>query len=164
MVDEDAKSMDVVVDESQLSQAIGRGGQNVRLASELTGWEINILTDEAAAEKSEREAEEIRAKLMELLDVDEDVASILVQEGFMSIEEVAYVPKQELLDVEEFDEALVDELRSRANDSLLTRAIAQEEMGVPEQDLLKWRVWTRKLHIYWRPMVYETVKPWPNMP
>ncbi len=137
IVDEESKTMDVVVDESQLSQAIGRGGQNVRLASDLTGWEINILTDEAAAEKSEREADEIRAKLMGQLDVDEDVASILVQEGFMSIEEVAYVPKQELMDVEEFDEDLVDELRSRANDSLLTRAIAQEEMGVPEADLLE---------------------------
>ena len=136
MVDEESHAMDVVMDESQLSTAIGTGGRNVRLASELTGWEINILTDEAAAEKAEREAAELRSRLKEQLDVDEDIANILVQEGFMSVEEVAYVPRQELLDVEEFDEALVEELRSRATDSLLTRAIAQEELAVPEQDLL----------------------------
>ncbi len=140
VVDEELKAMDVVVDESQLSQAIGRGGQNVRLASELTGWEINILTDQEAVEKAETESHDIRDMLMEQLDVDEDVAGILVQEGFTSLEEVAYVPKQELLDIEEFDEALVDELRSRAEDALVTRAIAQEEqlkLAEPQPDLLE---------------------------
>lgn len=140
LIDEDAQSMDVVVDESQLSQAIGRGGQNVRLASELTGWELNIMTENAASEKAEVETAEMRTRLMELLDVDEDVATILVQEGFTSLEEVAYVPRQELLDVEEFDEVLVDELRSRAEDALLVKAIAQEErlkLAQPEKDLLE---------------------------
>ncbi len=140
LIDEDARSMDVVVDEMQLSQAIGRGGQNVRLASELTGWELNIMTDSAATEKAEAETAEIRARLMELLDVDEVVATILVQEGFTSPEEVAYVPRQELIDIEEFDEELVDELRRRAEDALLVRAIAQEErlkLAEPEQDLLE---------------------------
>jgi len=136
ILDEDSGSMDVVVQESQLSQAIGRGGQNVRLASELTKWELNIMTDTAAAEKAEKEAGEVRDRLMKALDVDEDIAEILVQEGFTSLEEVAFVPKQELLDVEEFDEALVDELRSRASDSLLTQAIANEEANTPQEDLL----------------------------
>ncbi len=140
VVDEELKSMDVVVDENQLSQAIGRGGQNVRLASELTGWEINILTDQEAVEKAESESHGIRDMLMQQLDVDEDVASILVHEGFSSLEEVAYVPIQELLDIEEFDEDLVDELRKRAEDALVTRAIAQEEklkLAEPQADLLE---------------------------
>jgi N utilization substance protein A len=137
LVDEDSHSMDVVVDENHLSQAIGRGGQNVRLASELTGWELNIMTDKDATEKQEREAAEIRGRLMEQLDIDEDVANILIQEGITSLEEVAYVPRQELLEIEEFDEGLVDELRSRAADSLLTMAIASEEASAPEQDLLE---------------------------
>ena len=111
ILDEDSNSMDVVVQESQLSQAIGRGGQNVRLASELTKWELNIMTDSAAAEKAEKEAGEVRARLIKTLDVDENIAEILVQEGFTSLEEVAFVPRQELLDIEEFDESLVDELR-----------------------------------------------------
>lgn len=140
IVDEELKSMDVVVDEKQLSQAIGRGGQNVRLASELTGWEINIMTDQEAVERQESESAETRAMLMEQLDVDEDVAAILVQEGFTALEEVAYVPKQELLEIEEFDEELVDELRRRAEDALVTRAIAQEEalkLAEPAADLLE---------------------------
>ena len=140
IVDEETRVMDVVVDERQLSQAIGRGGQNVRLASELTGWEINILTDLEAAEKAENESVEVRKMLMEQLDVDEDVAAILVQEGFASLEEVAYVPRQEMIEIEEFDENLVDELRSRAEDTLVTRAIIQEEalkMAEPEKDLLE---------------------------
>lgn len=139
VVDEDIKSLDVVVDEKQLSQAIGRGGQNVRLASELTGWEINILTDQEAAEKANKESEEYRSMLMEKLDVDEDVAGILVQEGFTTLDEVAYVPRQELLDIEEFDEALVDELRRRAEDALLTSAIAEAEalkLAEPSEDLV----------------------------
>lgn len=139
VVDEDLKSLDVVVDEKQLSQAIGRGGQNVRLAAELTGWEINILTDQEAAEKANKESEEYRSMLMEKLDVDEDVAGILVQEGFTTLDEVAYVPRQELLDIEEFDEALVDELRRRAEDALLTSAIAEAEalkLAEPAEDLV----------------------------
>jgi N utilization substance protein A len=140
IVDEETNAMDVVVDENQLSQAIGRGGQNVRLASELTGWEINIMTDQEAVEKAESESVEVRDMLMKQLDVDEDVAAILVQEGFTSLEEVAYVPKPELMEIEEFDEDLVDELRRRAEDALVTRAIVQEEalkLAAPEQDLVE---------------------------
>jgi len=140
VVDEEAHSMDVAVGEDQLSQAIGRGGQNVRLASQLTGWELNVMTESQADEKSEAEAESLQAMFRDQLDVDDDVAAILVQEGFSSIEEVAYVPVQEMLAVEEFDEQLVEELRNRAKDVLITRAIATEERtGAPElaADLLE---------------------------
>lgn len=139
MVDEDAGSMDVAVVEDQLSQAIGRNGQNVRLASKLTGWELNVLTESDAEQKSEQEMVKNQQTFMELLDVDEEIAVILVQEGFTSIEEVAYVPEQEMLDVEEFDDNLVAELRQRAKDLLLTRAIASEEQigdARPAEDLL----------------------------
>ncbi|GMR18155.1 MAG: transcription termination factor NusA [Gammaproteobacteria bacterium] len=139
LVDEELHSMDVIVDETQLSQAIGRAGQNVRLASELTGWELNIMTEESAGEKSTEETATTVARFKENLDVDEDVATILVQEGFANLEEIAYVPKQELLGIEEFDEELVDELRNRARDVLLTKAIAFEEevsMAKPADDLL----------------------------
>lgn len=135
VVDEDRRSMDVAVAEDQLSQAIGRGGQNVRLASELTGWELNVMTISEAAAKSEAEAQELREMFMQALDVDEQVAGILVQEGFSSTEEVAYVPAAELLEIEEFDEEIVEELRNRARDYLLTKAIVQEEGGVPADDL-----------------------------
>jgi len=140
VVDEEAHSMDVAVVEDQLSQAIGRGGQNVRLASQLTGWDLNVMTEAQADEKSEAEAETLQNLFREHLDVDEDVAGILVQEGFSSIEEVAYVPIQEMLAIEEFDEDLVEELRNRAKDVLLTRAIAKEEkLGKPQlpQELLE---------------------------
>lgn len=140
VVDEELHSMDVIVDEKQLAQAIGRGGQNVRLASELTGWELNVMTEQAAQEKSSSEASNAIQMFMESLDVDEAVAQVLVQEGFSNLEEIAYVPKQELLAIEEFDEELVDELRNRARDVLLTRAIAQEEkisQSRPEPDLLE---------------------------
>ncbi len=136
VVDEELHSMDVIVDEKQQSQAIGRGGQNVRLASDLTGWELNIMTEQEAGEKTQSEAAKAIKTFMDQLDVDEDVAAILAQEGFTTLEEVAYVPKQQLLEIEEFDEALVDELRSRAGDALLTKAIAQEEQSRPEPDLL----------------------------
>ena len=139
VVDEELHSMDVIVDEKQLSQAIGRGGQNVRLASELTGWELNVMTEQAANEKGAVETANAVKLFQEALDVDENVANILVQEGFTNLDEVAYVPKQELLGVEEFDEELIDELRNRARDVLLTRAIAQEEkinMAEPAADLL----------------------------
>ncbi|PHV11273.1 transcription termination factor NusA [Chitinimonas sp. BJB300] len=127
MVDEDSHSMDVAVDEENLAMAIGRGGQNVRLASELTGWNINIMTLEQAEQKHEVEYAKVRSLFMAALDVDEEVAEILVQEGFSSLEEVAYVPVEEMLGIDGFDEALVNELRSRARDSLLTQAIAKEE-------------------------------------
>jgi transcription termination/antitermination protein NusA len=139
VVDEDAHSMDVAVDEEKLSQAIGRGGQNIRLASELSGWELNVMTESAAEEKSEHEARELVQNFMKELDVDEDVASILVQEGFSSLEEVAYVPANELLAIEEFDQGIVDELRARARDVLITQAIVSEEVidqAEPAEDLL----------------------------
>ncbi len=141
VVDEETHSMDVIVgDEKQLSQAIGRGGQNVRLASELTGWTLNIMTEEAAQEKGASEAENAKKLFMDSLAVDEDVATVLVQEGFTTLDEIAYVPKPELLAIEAFDEALVDELRNRARDLLLTKAIAQEEqlsLAQPAPDLLE---------------------------
>jgi len=139
VVDEDSHSMDIAVTEDRLSQAIGRGGQNVRLASELTGWRLNVMSEQAATEKSEGEQRELRDLFQKQLDVDEDVATILVQEGFSSIEEVAYVPTTELLGIEEFDEDIVNELRNRARDVLLTMAIASEEkidQSEPAQDLL----------------------------
>ncbi|MGI9259962.1 MAG: transcription termination factor NusA, partial [Gammaproteobacteria bacterium] len=139
VMDEETHSMDVAVDEEKLSQAIGRGGQNIRLASELTGWELNVMTEADAEEKSEHEAKELVAKLMKDLDVDEDVAMILVQEGFSTLEEVAYVPAGELLAVEEFNEDIVNELRARARDVLITQAIVSEEVidqAEPAEDLL----------------------------
>ncbi len=139
VVDEDSGTMDVAVEEEQLSQAIGRGGQNVRLASELAGWELNVMTQEQADEKSAKEQDELLQLFVTQLDVDEDIAGILVEEGFSSVEEVAYVPKAEMLDIEDFDEEVVDELRNRARDALLTKAIAQEEVigsEGPAEDLL----------------------------
>jgi N utilization substance protein A len=139
VVDEEAHSMDIAVAEDKLSQAIGRGGQNIRLASELTGWELNVMSEAAAEEKSESEARTVVELFMKQLDVDEDVALILVQEGFSTIEEIAYVPAAELLAIEEFDQQIVDELRSRARDVLLTQAIATEENidgAKPAEDLL----------------------------
>jgi len=140
VVDEDKKCMDVAVSTDQLSQAIGRGGQNVRLASQLTGWELNVMDEQQAAVKSEEEAQVLQKLFMDDLDVDEEVAAILVQEGFSTVEEIAYVPNSELLQIEEFEEDIVEELRGRARDVLLTRAIASEE-GVggsqPAQDLLE---------------------------
>ena len=139
LVDEDTRTMDVAVVEEQLSQAIGRNGQNVRLASMLSGWELNVMTETEAEQKSEAEVHKNQRMFMDLLDADEEVAAILVQEGFTAIEEVAYVPEQEMLGIEEFDEALVLELRQRAKDLLLTRAIANEERigdARPADDLL----------------------------
>jgi N utilization substance protein A len=127
VVDEDKHAMDVVVDEENLAIAIGRGGQNVRLASELTGWQINIMTAEESADKSQAETAAVRALFMEKLDVDQEVADILVDEGFATLEEIAYVPISEMLDIESFDEDTVNELRNRARDALLTEAIASEE-------------------------------------
>jgi transcription termination/antitermination protein NusA len=127
VVDEEKHAMDVVVDEENLAIAIGRGGQNVRLASDLTGWKINIMDANESAQKHAEETTGIRALFMEKLDVDEEIADILISEGFTSLEEVAYVPIQEMLEIESFDEDTVNELRSRAKDALLTMEIAREE-------------------------------------
>ncbi len=127
VVDEESHSMDIAVVDEMLSQAIGRNGQNIKLATELTGWMLNVMGESQAAEKSEEEAKLAQALFVEQLDVDEEVAAILVQEGFSTIEEVAYVPHAELLEIEEFDEDIVEELRNRARDVLLTQAISQEE-------------------------------------
>ena len=127
VVDEEKHSMDVVVQEDQLAQAIGRNGQNVRLASELTGWTLNILTEAEAAQKNQAESSEIQALFMQKLDVDEEVADILVQEGFSTLDDIAYVPLNEMLEIDAFNEETVNELRSRARNVLLTEAIASEE-------------------------------------
>ena len=137
VVDEDKHAMDVVVDEDNLAIAIGRMGQNVRLASELTGWQINIMTAEESAQKQEGEQAAIRAGFVEKLDVDEEVANILIGEGFSTLEEIAYVPVNELLEIEAFDEETVEELRTRARNALLTEAIKREEnLEQAEKDLL----------------------------
>ena len=127
IVDEDSHTMDIAVEEDNLAQAIGRNGQNVRLSSELTGWTINVMSEEEAAEKQQQEANSFIEVFMEKLGVDEDVSEVLVQEGFTSLEEIAYVPLDELLAIDGFDEEIVDELRNRAKDALLIQAIASEE-------------------------------------
>ncbi len=140
VVDEDNHSMDIAVDEDKLSLAIGRGGQNVRLASELSGWILNVMTEDQAAEKVDNEAGETVNELMEQLGVDAELAAILVEEGFSTVEEVAYVPTHEMLEIEGFEEDFVEELRSRARDALLTHAIAVEEQietAEPAADLLE---------------------------
>ena len=139
VVDEETHSMDVIVEESQLSQVIGRGGQNVRLASELTGWELNVMTEETASARGETEAANAVQMFVEQLRMEPATAELLVREGFMTLDEVAYVPKQEMMSVEGLTEAQVDELRDRARDILLTRAITLEEkidMAEPAEDLL----------------------------
>ena len=137
VVDEDKHSMDLVVAEDQLAQAIGRNGQNIRLASELTGWELNILTEEQSDQKTKEEYTSASQLFIEKLDVDEDVADILVKEGFSSLEEIAYVPIEEMVEIEAFDEDTVNELRSRASAVILTAAIAKEEkISEPADDLL----------------------------
>jgi len=148
VVDEEAHSMDIAVAEDNLAQAIGRGGQNVRLASELSGWTLNIMTVDDAASKHEQEASKFMAEFMETLQIDEDVAAVLVQEGFTTLEEIAYVPIDEMLAIEGFDEEIAQELRNRAKDALLTKAIAAEEkLGDvdPAQDLLDLEGMDRRL-------------------
>ena len=138
VVDEDTHAMDIAVAEDNLAQAIGRGGQNVRLASELTGWTLNIMTEEEAGQKQEAEMVDLLERFMGALDVDEDVAGVLIEEGFASLEEVAYVPLEEMLAIEGFDEEIVLELRNRAKDALLTQALASEEAlegSAPAEDL-----------------------------
>ena len=148
IIDEDAGSMDVAVNEENLAQAIGKGGQNVRLASELTKWTINVMTTEDAAKKQEAESSDVVAILMEALDVDDDVATVLVDEGFTSVEEVAYVPLDEMKAIDGFDEEIAEELRARAKDALLTRALALEEKLTrkePAEDLLAMDGMTKQL-------------------
>ena len=140
ILDEETHSMDIAVTEENLAQAIGRGGQNVRLASDLCGWSLNIMTEEEALAKQEEEANKFIKEFMEILAVDEDVAVVLVEEGFSTLEEVAYVPIEEMKAIEGFDEEIVEELRNRAKDALLTKAIASEEALGDEQpadDLLE---------------------------
>jgi N utilization substance protein A len=127
VVDEEKHAMDVVVDEDNLAIAIGRGGQNVRLASELTGWQINLMSAEESAAKKQGEQETIRNLFVEKLDVDAEMADILIAEGFSALDEIAYVPVSELLEIEAFDEDTVEELRNRARNALLTEAIKREE-------------------------------------
>jgi len=136
VIDEEKKSMDIGVDEEMLAQAIGKGGQNVRLASQLTGWTLNVMSEEEADNKSRSEQNILVSLFAEKLDVDEEVASILVEEGFTSLDEVAYVPTEEFLKIDEFDEEIVEELRSRARNALLALAITGEG-GKPAQDLLE---------------------------
>ena len=131
--------MEVAVAEDNLAQAIGRGGQNVRLASDLTGWVINVMSVDDAIEKQETEAGEVIERFMVALDIDEDIASVLVEEGFTTLEEIAYVPLEEMNNIEGFDEEISEELRARAKDALLTQAIASEEQldaNEPAEDLL----------------------------
>ncbi|SFN10033.1 NusA antitermination factor [Formivibrio citricus] len=137
IVDEDGHSMDVVVDEENLAMAIGRGGQNVKLASELTGWKLNIMTVDQAEQKHQAEFDDVRRMFAQALDVDDDVADVLVQEGFSTLEEVAYVPLNEMLEIEAFDEDTVNELRARARDALLTQAIVREEKLEHQSEDLK---------------------------
>lgn len=137
VVDEDAHTMDVAVKENQLSIAIGRNGQNVKLASELTGWHLNVMTEDEAEAKSVKETENTKNLFIEQLDLDEELADVLVAEGFASIEEVAYVPVQEMLEIEGFDEDLVEALRSRAKEVLLAQAVATEEQLQKDSELFK---------------------------
>ena len=139
IVDEDAHAMDIAVAEDNLAQAIGRGGQNVRLASQLTGWTLNVMTEDDIQAKQQEETGDILRNFIEELDVDEELAQVLVEEGFTSLEEVAYVPMEEMLGIDGFDEDIVNELRTRAKDRLLTKAIATEEKladAQPAEDLL----------------------------
>ena len=148
VVDEETQSMDIAVSEDNLAQAIGRGGQNVRLASELTGWVLNIMTEEEASEKQEEEAGQIVTNFMEQMDVDEDVAVVLLEEGFTTLEEIAYVPLDEMLAIEGFDQEIVEELRSRARNVLTTQALADEATRIaeePHEDLLSMEGMTTKL-------------------
>jgi len=139
VVDEDTHSMDIAVEEDNLAQAIGRNGQNIRLASQLTGWELNVMTVAELQSKHQAEAENVISTFTTALDIDEDFAGVLVDEGFTSLEEIAYVPAEELLAIEGFDEEMVEELRTRAKDVLATKALAEEESlegAKPADDLL----------------------------
>ena len=140
VVDEETNVMDLAVKEEHLSQAIGRGGQNIKLAAELTGWQLNVIGDKEAAEKDNAEFERLRQEFVDSLDIEDDVAEVLISEGFTTLEEIAYIPIQEFLEIDAFDEDIVEALRTRAKDALLTKAIAQEEefgKQGPAEDLLE---------------------------
>ncbi len=145
VIDEESGVMDIAVPTDKLSQAIGRGGQNIKLASQLTGWTLNVMDEAEADEKSDSETHKLAQVFMDQLDVDEEVAMILVQEGLSSVDEVAYVPAAELMEIEEFDEDMVEELRGRARDALLTMAIATEESSEPQEDLLNMELMTTEI-------------------
>ena len=145
IVDEDSHSMDVAVEADQLAQAIGRSGQNVRLASELTGWRLNVMTVDEANSKQASESQKFVDEFVRLLEVDEDLASVLVNEGFTTLEEVAYVPIEEMLAIEDFDEDIVSSLRQRAKDAILTQALVSQEKAEPADDLLAMEGMNRKL-------------------
>jgi N utilization substance protein A len=148
VVDEDSHTMDIAVKEEQLAQAIGRNGQNVRLASDLTGWKLNVMTEAQAKTKSVKEAESVLQFFIDKLDIEEDVAQVLAEEGFTTLEEIAYVPIQEMLEIEGFDKDLVEALRERAKAALLTKAIAEEQQlegAEPAEDLLEMEGMTRHL-------------------
>lgn len=149
VVDEDSHTMDLAVQKDQLSQAIGRSGQNVRLASQLTGWTLNVMTVEEFNNKSQEESSKIVNLFTTTLEIDEEIANLLVTHGFSSLEEIAYVPKEELLAIEEFDEEIVDELRNRANDTLLTQALTSGQglAGTPTESLLEMDGMTEALAI-----------------
>ena len=151
VVDEEKHAMDVVVDEENLAVAIGRSGQNVRLASELTGWQINLMTEEESTKKQQEESGRIKQHFMEKLDVDEEVANILIEEGFSTLEEIAYVPINELNEIEAFDEDTVNELRNRSRNALLVAAIANEEkIEGSTPSCSSSRAWTRSSPPSWR--------------
>ncbi len=157
--------MDIAVAEEKLSQAIGRGGQNIRLASQLTGWELNVMTESDAEAKSESEASRLVQMFMKSLDVGEDVATILAQEGFSTIEELAYVPVSELASIAEFDEEMVKELRNRARDVLLTQAIGQRGKHGKHHaadDLLALTGMNPDLALNWRVAACVPANSWPN--
>ncbi|MDM7858211.1 transcription termination factor NusA [Thiopseudomonas acetoxidans] len=150
IVDEDAHAMDIAVSEDDLAKAIGRGGQNVRLASQLSGWTLNVMTDTDIQERQQQEAGDTLRMFIDELEVDEDVAQVLVEEGFTTLDEVAYVPMEEMLEIDGFDEDIVKELRARAKDRLLSRAIATEEKladNQPAQDLLDLEGMTKELAV-----------------
>lgn len=150
IVDEDAHAMDIAVSEDDLAKAIGRGGQNVRLASQLSGWTLNVMTDTDIQERQQQEAGDTLRMFIDELEVDEDVAQVLVEEGFTTLDEVAYVPMEEMLEIDGFDEDIVKELRARAKDGLLSRAIATEEKladNQPAQDLLDLEGMTKELAV-----------------
>ncbi len=138
IIDEDSKTMDLAVDPEQLSQAIGRSGQNVRLASQLTGWTLNVMTIQDFEKKNQEEAEKVVDTFVELLEVDPEIAAVLVDYGFSTLEELAYVPREELATIEEFDDEIIDEIRNRANNALLTKALTSgsELAGTPDESLL----------------------------
>jgi len=167
VIDEDTHSMEVAVAEDNLAQAIGRGGQNVRLASELTGWELNVMTESEAEEKQEQEAQRLVNHFIRFLEADEELAQVLVEEGFTTLEEIAYVPRDEMLAIEGFDEDLVEELRERARNGMLNEALASDVEGAAaatsrSRTCWRWMVWTPSWRARWRARGSAVWKTWRN--